>query len=136
MTAEAKSTSIRTLLLGGGAGAGVALVVALAKAIGAEPKLVIQLLSGWGPLSMLAVVGLVIFDRHQGENLLAQRESAAAMQAMADSIRQIAGKDDLAARERELMLNDIAYTIRLVKEDVAAIKEHQCSAATAAGGRG
>jgi hypothetical protein len=122
----------RGVLLAGGAGTGLALTYAAVELMRSEPKAfadaVIRAFLQWGPMFILCLVGMFIVN-NVGQKLLEHSAAhAAAQQRMADAMQQIASRDDQASRERELLLNDVAFVLKEVKTQVSAIREDQIAA--------
>jgi hypothetical protein len=96
---DSRSRLYQLLVGGGGAGIGAAIAYELIGVLKSEPKLFIETLAHWGPMFILALVGMVLMDRRAAENLKISEKSAVAQQAMADAVHQIAEKDDRQAEE-------------------------------------
>lgn len=106
---DARSLIVKLLMMSS-AGAGTAIAWFALKLVAADPKLAMEMVktvAGWGPLSVIAIIGVVQADRRAADNLRVQTESARAMQALADGVRQIAEKDDRAVEESRRMLTFI-----------------------------
>jgi hypothetical protein len=122
----------RGILLAGSAGTGLALTYAAVELMRSEPKafadLVVRAITNWGPLFVLCLVGLFIANNWGQKLLEYSAVHSAAQQKMADAMQQIANRDDQASRERELLLNDVAFVLKEVRTDVARIREDQLTA--------
>jgi len=115
----------KILLAGAGAGGGLALALGVAEVLRTHE--VFQLISGWGPLAGLALLGMVLVDRRLAESAQVQRDGAVAMQSLADSVREIARKDDIAEAQRDLTLNHVAYTVRRIADRLGLEEQAKAS---------
>jgi hypothetical protein len=148
---------VRTAIFGTSVGAGVVIAEAIYKLSQSQPALLLEVVRGWGALGIIGIVGMVLWSRQSSETLAVTRESAAAQQSLADAVREsasksaeaqtmlaeaartIAQKDDLAAKERELLLNHLSYSMKQALEKLDAIDAHlpsgSASSAASAGGQ-
>jgi hypothetical protein len=114
---------LRHAVLGGSIGVGTVIAYAVYAVAKAQPALIIELVRSWGVLGLLSVVGMVLWDRRQGETIAATRESAAAFaagaaaqQQLAAAVNKIAEKDDERFRELELTVGVTARNTREIIE--------------------
>ena len=141
-----KSAYGRLAVMFGSLGGGMAIVYAVLDVLKAQPQsaqLVITTVGQWGPMFALAAGILAVGSRganrivdvmqaQQQAHVAAAEKTATANQAMADAMRQIANKDDIAARERELLLDHIAYKQRELKDQMDRIEKALMSKAAGA----
>lgn len=124
---------LKHVVLGSSVGAGALLAYAVWDLVKAQPAAVIAVMDKWGPMSLIAICGLVLFDRRFGQSVEATRESARAQQALADSVQQLVSKDDIRIREQELKM---AVLVNRTEENHAMLTEltQQTAAKSAAAG--
>ena len=119
----------RTLILSLGAGSGFALVLALLQLLRPSASQLLTVLATWGPMFLVVVLGMVLFYllvSTWGQRLVDSiAANAAAQQSMADAMQQIAHRDDVRDRERELALDHLAYTTQSILRTVQSIEERQ-----------
>lgn len=132
-------SSKHMVLLSAGMSGGVGMSYFLVEMLKANPSLAskaLETVAQWGPLFVLFSIVLWLCDRRFGQLINNQSETskqmveaqvkgAVAQQAMADAIALIAKKDDYVTRERELLLNDLTFLVREVKDKVDAIGQRQ-----------
>jgi hypothetical protein len=109
-------TKLREMLmqhsaLGASAGAGLLLAYSL---IESEPRLVIETFRGWGPMSLLCVIALVMIDRGFRGMVGAVKESSTAQQRLADAVNSIAQRDNYEAEQQKILLGHIGTTMEKV----------------------
>jgi hypothetical protein len=125
----ANGTRQRTLILSLGAGGGFALAGAILELFRPNGQQLLTVLATWGPLFLVVVLGMVLFYLMVGtwgQRLVDSiAANAAAQQSMADAMQQIAHRDDVRERERELALDHLAYTTQSILRTVQAIEERQ-----------
>lgn len=119
----------KTALFGGSLGVGVIIAEAIYEVAKQQPALVAEVLRSWGPLGLMGIVGMVLWDRRQGETIAATRESAAAFaagataqQQLATAVNRIAEKDDERFRELELTVGVTARNTREIIERLHRIE--------------
>jgi hypothetical protein len=119
----------RTLILSLGAGSGFALAVAILQLLRPSGVQLLAVLATWGPMFLVVILGMVLFYLMVGtwgQRLVDSiAANAAAQQSMADAMQQIAHRDDVRERERELALDHLAYTTQTILRTVQAIEERQ-----------
>ena len=117
-----------------------ALAVALLQLIRPSAAQLLTVLATWGPMFLVCVLGMVLFYlmvSAWGQRLVDSiAANAAAQQSMADAMQQIAHRDDVRDRERELALDHLAYTIQSILRTVQAIEERQLALGPLAKGQG
>jgi len=133
--AEARPSDLTgKAVLAGGAGAGVAIVLALIQ----QPQMVKELaalLYGWGPLALIAVVGMVFANQRAVQVVSTLERNAAAQQALALAVQEIARKDDRNEQERTLRLDMISYKLGVVLEKLDHIEVSDLRKGAASGSR-
>jgi len=121
----------RALILSLGTGSGFALAVAVLQLLRPGATQLLTVLATWGPMFLVVILGMVLFYLMAGtwgQRLLeAMSANAAAQQSMADAMQQIAHRDDVRERERELALDHLAYTTQTILRTVQGIEERQLS---------
>ncbi len=109
-------SSVLQLAVGGGAGAGAALIVM--SLVDKQPLAVIDTFRQWGAMPILGVMMLAMisrgFDRVVDQVVPAMRENATASQRLADAVGEIARKEDTEAYEQKVLLGHIATTMEKV----------------------
>jgi len=130
-TKPADGNKQRTLILSLGAGSGFAFAIALLQLLRPSAPGLLTVLATWGPMFLVVVLGMVLFYlmvNTWGQRLVESiAANAAAQQSMADAMQQIAHRDDVRERERELALDHLAYTTQTILRTVQAIEERQVS---------
>ncbi|ABF42404.1 hypothetical protein Acid345_3403 [Candidatus Koribacter versatilis Ellin345] len=114
-----------------GGGIGMTIAWFAIKFITVDPKLaadVVKTVLGWGPLSLIAIVGVVQADIRARESMRVQAEAARAQQALADAVTQIAAKDDRESEERRRQLNYIGAQQEKILERLDAMRPSQAEA--------
>jgi hypothetical protein len=123
--AEAKLS--RPLVIGLGAGSGVALLTVILQVTRPEAKPVIEAVLRWGPLFVIVLLGMELL--HSTINtwgkqfVTAATANAVALQSMADAMQRISQKEDERDRERELMLDHLAFTTQQTLSKVELLLE-------------
>lgn len=124
MTSRLQADAVLKLILGGsGAGAGAVLGLAVWRLVESEPAAVLQLVSGWGPLAVLGVVGMVLADKRFGQLIDSQAKNAEAQQSLAAAVNRLVERDDEKAREMELVIGHLARNTERILDRVSAIEE-------------
>lgn len=98
---------LKHLVTGGAISAGGVLAYALLHLVEAQPQMVVQAVSSWGPLALIAVMGMVMVDRRFGQVLEVQRDSTKAHQELADAVTNLAARDDREREEQRRLLSQI-----------------------------
>lgn len=93
-----------------------------------------DMLRQWGPLFILAMTALVMYDRNSTRQIQALESHATAMRELALSVNRVAEKDDAFQREQDALLNHVAVEIEemhtalkgLVKDSAAYRTQALC----------
>jgi SNF family Na+-dependent transporter len=119
----------RTLVFSIGAGSGLAVAAAVLQLIRPNAGQVLAVMAAWGPMFLVVMLGMILFYLMLGgwgQRLVdAMTTNAVAQQQMADAMQQIAHRDDVRDRERELALDHLAYTTQTILRTVQGIEERQ-----------
>ncbi|HKV94898.1 MAG TPA: hypothetical protein VJW20_20300 [Candidatus Angelobacter sp.] len=113
-----------------GSSAGIGAVIAL-KLVDSNPTLVLETFRSWGPLSLLGVMALFMVDRGFRAVVAASEKSAGAQQNMADSIRELANKDDREKEEQRRLLSYVGSQQEKILQAIERLeptKERRASA--------
>ncbi len=132
----------RPVVIGLGAGSGVALLTVILQVARPEAKPVVEAVLRWGPLFVIVLLGMELL--HSTINtwgrqfVTAATANAVALQSMADAMQRISQKEDERDRERELVLDHLAYTTQQILNKVESLKRGQPERAKgqSAGGSG
>ena len=71
-----------------------------------------DMLRQWGPLFVLAMTALFMYDRNATRQINAMESYATAMRELAVSVNRVAEKDDAFQREQDALLNHVAIEVR------------------------
>jgi hypothetical protein len=130
----------RPVVIALGAGSGVALATVILQIARPETKPMVEAVLRWGPLFVIVLVGMALL--HSTINIwgkqfvTAATANAVALQSMADAMQRISQKEDERDRERELVLDHLAYTTQQILNKVESMESRYParSSAQAAGG--
>lgn len=86
-----------------------------------------DMLRQWGPLFILAMTALVMYDRNSTRQIQALEQHATAMRDLALSVNRVAEKDDAFQREQDAMLNHVAIEIEEMHSALRGLI-HDCDA--------
>ncbi len=123
----------RPVVIGIGASGGVALLTALLEVAGPKAIPLVESMIHWGPLFVIVVLGMELL--HSTINTWGKQfvnaaiTNATALQSMADAMQRISQKEDERDRERELVLDHLAYTTQQILKGVESIQADGCSKA-------
>ena len=95
--------------------------------------LLVAVLNNWGQ-KFIGYVERNAIAQQQAAN--AMQQNATAQQHMASAQQQIAARDDVQERERELVLDHLAFTSKQILEKLERIEGRQLARAAGAGGQG
>lgn len=70
-----------------------------------------EMLRQWGPLFILAMTALVMYDRNSTRQIQALESHATAMRELALSVNRVAERDDAFQREQDALLNHVAIEL-------------------------
>lgn len=70
-----------------------------------------EMLRQWGPLFILAMTALVLYDRNSTRQIQAVESHATAMRELALSVNRVAERDDAFQREQDALLNHVAIEL-------------------------
>jgi hypothetical protein len=125
-----KKIALTSFGVSGGAVSAYLAITMLKDVVKAEPRMILQTLTNWGPLFFFAMVIVFLGDKRFGEMITVSRENAdaalqnaKAMQELADGVRMIASRDDQRAREQELLLDHLNSTNQRIFDSLDAIQE-------------
>ncbi len=105
--------------LGGGTGAAIGYYAL--RACEQHPGCIMQIV-GWGPLFVLMFLGFIIADRRIKDGIAVLSENAAAQQRLSSAVETIAGKDDVRAREQQLVLDELADNSKRMREQLDRVE--------------
>lgn len=98
-----KKTAIRW----GTGGTVCAVVLKVLDILHQQPQMLTAIVS-WGPLFVLAVIGIYVVDKRAGQFVAATEKNAVATAQLAASVDVLSRKDDQRERETEIVLNHLA----------------------------
>ncbi|HWR37023.1 MAG TPA: hypothetical protein VN622_14265 [Clostridia bacterium] len=109
---------LRSVLMTTGASGGCIVGYLLVAAFRAEPKLIVEsvvrVLSTWGPLFVIVLVGMIYANRWAEAGVRAIEKNAEAQQQLATAVTEFTHKDDQRARETELVLDSMSGALQRI----------------------
>jgi ABC-type transport system involved in cytochrome bd biosynthesis fused ATPase/permease subunit len=120
-------------VIGLGAGSGIALMTVMLQIARPEAKPLVEGVLRWGPLFVIILLGMELlhttmntwgnkFVDAMTANATASGSNAAALQSMADAMQRISQREDERDRERELVLDHLAYTTQQILSKVESLE--------------
>ena len=110
-----------------GASGGAAVMATVLEMVRPEGKPIIEALARWGPLFVLMLVGMILLHNtvnNWGRQFVsAAITNATALQSMADAMQRISQREDERDRERELVLDHLAYATQQILKNTESMGE-------------
>ncbi|HWQ96725.1 MAG TPA: hypothetical protein VN577_20055 [Terriglobales bacterium] len=122
-TPERRQGAKNTLLAASTAGVGGLLGVGVHSILRDRPELLVQLISGFGPMFLIVMGFMFLVDKHASRFIETQKESAIATQRMATAIEVIAKRDSERDREMEILTGSLARDTQSVLEKLGRIED-------------
>ncbi len=142
-----QSKFTRPMMISLGAGSGFALLTVLLQIVRPEAKPLVEGVLHWGPLFVIVLLGMELFHATLNTwgnklvdaltaNAAASGSNATALQSMADAMQRISTREDERDRERELVLDHLAYTTQQILNKVEAMEARTPEKSMVAAGGG
>ena len=116
-------TMIQKFIFSSGLGAGAMIVWLMVDLARAKPEVAIAVISQWGAMPIVLIVGMYFANSRMGDWLSVMRENTKAQQDLATAVRQIAEKDDRAVEEQKLIMAYVGQQLDKVLKKLESLDE-------------